>query len=69
VAAIGNAAADAMPARTARRDRIGVVEISAFDMGHLMLWVRAGAEVSASPRLADVVIPKHAKIKIGITKT
>ena len=51
-AAIGSAVAVAMPARTARREQIVVVEISAFDMDHLMLWVRAGAEVTASPRLA-----------------
>jgi hypothetical protein len=35
----------------------------------VVAWVRAGAEVRASPRLADVVIPKHAKVKNGITKT
>ena len=34
-----------------------------------LLWVRAGAEVDASPRLALVVIPKHAKVGIGSIKT
>jgi hypothetical protein len=36
MAGVGITAAEAMPARTARRDRIGVVEISAFDLVHLM---------------------------------
>ena len=36
--AIGSAAAEAMPARTARRERIGVGKISAFDMIWSSCW-------------------------------
>ena len=35
---------------------------SACDMVHLMLRVRAGAEVSASPRLAFVISQTNGKI-------